>query len=93
MAAHYFERSRTYPVSEEVAFDRTLAYPLPKLFRHRFGPIPAIKDVREQLGDFDTAGDARTIVLKGGATMREELVEVDRPWVFRYRITDITGPM
>jgi hypothetical protein len=92
MAPHRFERSRTYPVSEQVAFDRTLALPLPKLFRHRFGPIPPIKDVQLHGDSFDAVGDSRTILLKGGGSMREELVEVDRPWVFRYRITDVTGP-
>lgn len=93
MASTRFERSRTYPVSEQVAFDRTIVLPLPKLFRHRFGPIPPIKEVRDQTGDWRSAGQSRTILLKGGGSVREELTEVDAPWVFRYRLSEVTGPM
>lgn len=75
-----------------MAFERTLLLPLPKLFRYRYGPIPPIADVRDQTGDWRSAGQSRTIVLQGPGTMREELTEVDPPRRFRYRITELTGP-
>lgn len=93
MAPLHFERSRTYPVDVAVAYQRTISMPLPKLFRHRYGPVPPIAEVRDQAGKWNSVGETRTIVLKGGGSMREELVEVDRPNVFRYVLSDIKGPM
>jgi len=92
MAPLHFERSRTYPVDVDVAYQRTISMPLPKLFKHRYGPVPPIAEVRDQTGNWTTVGETRTIVLKGSGTMREELAEVDRPNVFRYVLTDFTGP-
>jgi len=66
---------------------------LPDLFRRWYGPIPPIKGVRDQSGNWREAGESRTILLTGGGTMRETLTEVDPPHSFRYSITGITGPM
>ena len=67
--------------------------PLPTLFRQWYGPIPPIKEVRDQHGDWHSVGETRTIVLAGGGTMRETLTAVDPGRSFGYTITDITGPM
>lgn len=87
--------SRTYPVTVEDAFDRTLALPLPTLFRRRYGALPPIAEVRDQDGEWGTVGQTRTIVLQGpgGGSMVETLTLHDRPQAFGYRIGGITGPM
>ena len=87
------EQSRAIPVAPETAYVRTLPMPLPTLFRRWYGPIPPIKGVREQSGDWQSAGESRTILLTGGGTMRETLTSVDPPRSFDYTITGITGPM
>lgn len=87
------ERSRAIPVSPETAFGGTLPMALPQLFRRWYGPIPPIKAVRDQAGDWSTVGETRTIVLTGGGSMRETLTDVDTPRSFRYTITGITGPL
>ncbi|MGI9125916.1 MAG: SRPBCC family protein [Mycobacterium sp.] len=87
------EQSRAIPVAPEEAFTKTLPMPLPTLFRRWCGPIPPIKEVRDQTGDWHTAGQTRTIALAGGGTMRETLTSVDAPKSFGYTITGITGPM
>ena len=87
------ERSRAIPVLPEEAFSRTLPMPLPNLFRHWYGPIPPIKEVRDQSGDWSSAGETRTIALTGGGTMRETLTGVVPGRRFDYTITDVTGPM
>ncbi|HEU0190031.1 MAG TPA: SRPBCC family protein [Mycobacterium sp.] len=87
------EQSRSIPVTVEDAFAGTLPLPLPTLFRHWYGPIPPIKAVREQTGDWDAAGRARTVLLTGGGSMRERLTEIDAPHSFDYTLTEITGPM
>lgn len=87
------ERSRAIPVNPEEAFARTLPMPLPTLFHQWFGPIPPIKDVRDQRGGWNSVGETRTIALAGGGTMQETLTEVNPGQSFGYTITGITGPM
>ena len=87
------QQSRAIPVTVSDAFSDTLSLPLPTLFRHRHGPIPPVKAVRDQAGDWGTAGQTRTVVLSDGGSMREELTAVDAPTAFRYRLTDIKGPL
>jgi len=86
-------QSRVVPVGADRAFDGTLPVPLPVIFRRRYGPIPPIKEVREQTGAWDAPGQTRTVVLSGGGSMREELTHVDPPRSFGYRLTDIKGPL
>ena len=85
--------SRTVPVPVEHAFDVLLSTPLPDIFRHRYAAVPPITEVRDQDGEWGSVGQARTIVLADGATMREELTSLDRPRSFGYRITGISGAM
>lgn len=81
----------SHPPSE--VFTPTLILPLPALFSTWFGPIPPIREVRDQTGDWQSAGQTRTIALSGGGQMTEHLTEVSEPDRFRYRITDVKGPM
>lgn len=85
--------SRTFPAEVAHAFDAVLPYDLARLFDRRYAAIPPIKGVRDQAGTWSTPGETRTIALADGGTMREELLEVDRPTRFTYRISTITGPM
>lgn len=87
------EQSRTVPVTVDDAFAGTLPLPLPQLFRRWYGPIPPIKEVRDQAGEWASAGQTRTVLLTGGGSMREELTAVDPPRSFGYRLTDLTGPL
>src|SRR5277367_2694712 len=87
------EQSRVIPVPVGEAFHGTLPMPLPDLFKRWHGPIPPIKEVRDQTGAWDAAGQTRTVRLAGGGSMREELTSVDPPRSFGYLLTKITGPM
>ena len=87
------EHSRAIPVSTEDAFALTLPIPLPTIFRGRYGPIPPIKQVRDQTGAWDAPGQTRRVLLAGGGSMREELTKVDPPRSFSYTLTDIRGPL
>ena len=66
---------------------------LPTLFSRRYAVLPAIREVRDQAGEWGTVGQTRTIVLADRSTMRETLVSVDRPASFGYRIDEVHGPM
>lgn len=87
------EQSRVVPVAAGDAFSRTVPLPLPTLFAHRYGPIPPVKAVRDQDGDWGTVGQSRTVVLVGGGSMREVLTAVEPPQSFSYTLTEITGPL
>jgi hypothetical protein len=87
------DESRVIPVPAEEAFHGTLPAPLPNLFKRWHGPIPPVREVREQTGAWDAAGQTRTVRLAGGASMREELTSVDPPRSFGYRLSKMSGPM
>ena len=90
---HVMAQSRAIPVDVDTAFARTLPAPLPTLFSRWYGPISPVKAVRGQDGDWSTAGQTRTVMQVGGGSMREELTVVDPPNLFRYTLSDITGPL
>ncbi|OBF59494.1 hypothetical protein A5756_05885 [Mycobacterium sp. 852002-53434_SCH5985345] len=87
------EQSHVVSVAPDAAFHGTLPIPLPEIFGRRYGPIPPIKEVRDQTGAWDAAGQSRTIILAGGGRAREDLTSVDPPRSFGYRLTQIHGPM
>lgn len=87
------EQSRAVPVPVTDAFHGTVPIPLDELFSRWYGPIPPIKEVREQTGTWDEVGQTRTIVLTGGGSMAETLTSYDAPHSFGYTLSDITGPM
>ena len=85
------QQSRTYPVPIDKAFEVVQAAPLPDIFDRRYALLPPITQVRDQVGDWVTVGQSRTIVLGDGGTMRERLVSVTPPSEFSYRIDGFTG--
>lgn len=87
------EQSRAVPVLPEYAFARTKAMSLAKLFRKWYGPIPPIRAVRYQVGEWDTVGQTRNFILAGGGSLRETLTMVDPPKAFGYRLNDLHGPL
>lgn len=58
-----------------------------------YGPLPAVTGVRDQVGDWDAAGQTRTIELKDGGELRERLIEVARPGVCAYEVVPVKGPL
>lgn len=91
--AYAVEQSRVIAVDVREAFDRTLSQPLPQLFRHWYGPIPPIKEVLGQTGAWEAVGQTRVVRLTGGGGMTEELISVDPPRSFGYRLTEVKGPL
>jgi hypothetical protein len=85
--------SATLPVSPELAFDAVLAAPLEDILGVRVGLIPAITGCTGQDGPWGTVGQARTIEMADGGRVLETLVKADRPSDYRYRISEVRGPM
>ena len=86
-------QSRAIPVPVDEAYAGTLSLDLVLLFHRWYGPLPPIKAVRDQSGQWGTVGQTRTVALTGGGTMREELLATDAPSSFSYRLTAITGAL
>lgn len=87
------EQSRAIPVALEDAFVRTMPIPLPLICAQWYGIIPPIKEVRDQTGGWDAAGQTRTLLMVGGGRVREKLTSVDAPNSFAYTLSDISGPL
>ncbi len=85
------EQSRAIPVDIDTAFARTLPMSPPIIFNRRYGLIGPMKAIRDQTGDWTTVGETRTVAV-GGSSMHEELMVVDAPNVFRYRLSGGAGP-
>lgn len=65
---------------------------LPLIFTG-YGPLPAVVRTRDQTGNWDAAGQTRTVVLSGNSTAREMLSEYQRPKRFAYKVHEFTGLM
>jgi hypothetical protein len=87
------EQSRAIPVAQQDLFRDMVPMPLPALFHRWYGPIPPIKAVRDQSGDWDAVGQSRTVLLTGGGSMREQLTSYDAPRSFGYTLSDVKGPL
>ena len=89
------EASRSVPVSVAEAYEAVLGAPLPGIFSRRYGPLPPIREVRDQAGEWGVGGvgQSRTIVTADRGTMLEELTVLEPPDRFGYTLTRITGPM
>ncbi|GAA1483046.1 SRPBCC family protein [Gordonia sinesedis] len=85
--------ARTIPVAVEQAFAETLTVSLPAIFRRWYGPIAPVSSADGPYDVWGTVGQTRVVRQVGGGSMREELVAVDAPRSFAYRLTDITGPL
>lgn len=85
-------QSRTYPFPVEQAFAFTLPAPLPAIFSRWHGPLPPISTVTGP-EPWGTVGQVRVIRTADGATMQEELLAVDEPNRFAYRLTEVTGAL
>ncbi len=66
---------------------------LPSFFTGMKPAVPAIESVTDQTGDWDTAGQTRTIHLVDGSHVAEAIDEVDHPKSFRYTVGPFSGPL
>jgi hypothetical protein len=68
----------------------------PVRFYPRFRVIPAVVSVTDQTGQWDAAGQTRTLHLSDGSSVVETTHDVRRPGLFAYELTDFTkvfGPL
>lgn len=76
----------------EHAWDVIVPCDLPSFFPGLKPAIPAITKVTDQTGDWDTAGQTRTIHLADGGSVHETIDAVEYPRTFNYTVGPFDGP-
>jgi hypothetical protein len=56
-----------------------------------YGPLPAVTGTQNQTGDWDAAGQTRTVSLSDGSFANELLTQYDYPRYFSYTVSGFTG--
>ena len=87
------QQSRVFRSASTTPSAGTLPIPLTTVFSRWYGPIGPVKEVRDQSGDWDTAGQTRMVMLSPSGSFHEELTSLDPPHSFGYALTGITGPL
>lgn len=64
----------------------------PSRFYPAFGPLPAVHEVWDQSGEWDSVGRTRTLVLSDGGTVVEQITDAASPRFFAYELSRFTGP-
>jgi hypothetical protein len=54
----------------------------------KFGPLPAVLEVRGQTGPWDAVGQRRRLMLSDGGSVTETLVRVEAPHRFVYELSN-----
>ena len=74
----------------DVPFALIPGLPLDTVYRRWFWMIPPVRRVIYDDGGWSAVGQRRTMVLQGGSAVAE-VVLVDAPHVFRYRVASMKG--
>lgn len=69
----------TYSIANTI--DPTTVYP-------KFGPLPAVVEVRDQSGGWDTVGRTRQLMLSDGGSVIERITDAASPTFFAYELSD-----
>ncbi|MBX3098724.1 MAG: SRPBCC family protein [Salinibacterium sp.] len=60
----------------------------PTKFYPKSGVLPAVVEVRNQTGTWDTVGHTRMLILSDGGHVIETITDADSPGYFAYELTD-----
>lgn len=60
----------------------------PSQFYPRFGPLPAVIEVRDQSGEWDTVGRTRMLMLSDGGRVIETITDTAAPTLFAYELSE-----
>lgn len=74
----------------EAVFDYVVAEGTPREVMLGYGPVPGVVGGEIHEGPWDHPGAYRTVHLKGGGTVREEITAIQRPGYFSYRVSDFS---
>jgi hypothetical protein len=76
--------------SQVRSFEYIVPIDLSTIFKG-YGPLPAVTGTMDQVGDWDTAGQTRTVHLSDGSSAQEMLTKYEHPHYFSYTVKAFTG--
>ena len=76
----------------EQAFDVIAPIDLASIFTG-YGPLPGVRGVRDQSGDWDHVGAQRVVELTDGNEARERITHFEPPGYFAYEVGPFSGPL
>jgi hypothetical protein len=56
-----------------------------------YGPLPSVVSTQNQLGDWDTAGQTRTVCFSDNSSAQERLTKYEHPSYFSYTVSNFTS--
>lgn len=78
--------------SQRAAFEHIVPIDLSSIFTG-YGPLPAVTGTQDQVGEWDTVGQTRTVHLSDGSSAQEILTGYDYANSFAYTVSGFTGSL
>lgn len=80
----------TVTASQTVAFEHIVPIDLTSIFKG-YGPLPSVTGIENQVGNWDIAGQTRTVHLSDRSSVQELLTKYEHPQYFSYTVSGFTG--
>ncbi|MEZ5443030.1 MAG: hypothetical protein R3F15_16280 [Lysobacterales bacterium] len=80
----------TIDASQVESFERIVPIELSSIFTG-YGPLPSVVGTQDQTGNWDGAGQSRTVLLSDGSSAQEALTDYQYPAYFAYTVNEFTG--
>lgn len=80
----------TVQASQARSFEHIVPIDLTSIFTG-YGPLPGVSGTCDQTGNWDGAGQTRTVMLTDGSAAQEALTAYQYPSYFAYQVSGFTG--
>jgi hypothetical protein len=82
----------TVTANQADAFEHIVPIDLTSIFKG-YGPLPSVTGTQNQIGDWDTAGQTRTVHLSDNSSAQEVLTKYEHPRYFSYTVSNFTSSL
>jgi hypothetical protein len=80
----------TVTANQADAFEHIVPIDLTSIFKG-YGILPSVTGIENQVGDWDIAGQTRTVHLSDNSSVQELLTKYEHPRYFSYTVSGFTG--
>jgi hypothetical protein len=80
----------TVTANQADTFEHIVPIDLTSIFKG-YGPLPSVTSTQNQVGDWDTAGQTRTVHLSDNSSAQELLTKYEHPHYFSYTVSGFTN--
>jgi Polyketide cyclase / dehydrase and lipid transport len=82
----------TVTANQAATFEHIVPIDLTSIFKG-YGVLPSVTGIQNQVGDWDTAGQTRTVHLSDRSSAQERLTKYEYPRYFSYTVSDFTNSL